>query len=77
MEIRSGALKAETLFLPKRPLSPPQKKFAPAAKSLSTCSLKKTKDEISKQNFRQRVRIIENLEYVFFKILTLVPTDFL
>ncbi len=47
------------------------------AKPLSPCSLKKTKDEISKQNIRQRVRIIQNLEYVFFKILTLVPTDFL
>ncbi len=38
---------------------------------------KKTKDEISKQNIRQRVCIIQNLEYVFFNILTLVPTDFL
>jgi hypothetical protein len=29
--------------------------------------IKKTKDEISKQNIRQRVRIIQNLEYVFSK----------
>jgi hypothetical protein len=47
------------------------------AKPLSACSLKKTKDEISEQNIRQRVGIIQNLGYVFFKILTLVPTDFL
>jgi hypothetical protein len=60
LEIRSGALKAETLFSPKRPLSPPQKKLiAPGVKPLLACSLKK------KMKYQNK---ISGKEYVLFKI---------